>query len=130
MGSLRLSYCLYTHKTVLGKRGNALRFNKRLRMGNYREACTLLIPIQARAVVLPLDGNSATRDSVSSLMRSENHVEWRGGVEVIQTSPKIRGNVLGLAQKTLLSVQVTYMGTIYTTLPSNEYQCRTNHHHP
>ena len=50
MGSLRLSHCLYAHKTVLGKRGNALRFNKRLRMGNYREMCTLLIPIQARVV--------------------------------------------------------------------------------
>ena len=35
-GSLRLSHCLYTHKVVLGKRGNMLRFNKRLRMGNYR----------------------------------------------------------------------------------------------
>jgi len=48
-------------------------------------------------------------------MRSESRVEQRGKVEVTQTSPKVRGNVLGLAQKTLLSVQVTNMGTIYTT---------------
>ena len=48
-------------------------------------------------------------------MRSESRVEQRGKVEVTQTSPKFRGNVLGLAQKTLLSVQVTNMGTIYTT---------------
>jgi len=57
-------------------------------------------------------------------MRSESRVEERGGREVTQTSPKIRGNVLGLAQKTLLSVTVTDMGTIYTTLPGNEYQCQ------
>ena len=55
-------------------------------------------------------------DSVSSLVRSENRVERRGGVEVTQTSPKVRGNVLRLAQETLLSVQVTIAGTIYTTV--------------
>ena len=50
MSSLRLSHCLYAHKTVLGKRGNALRFNKRLRMETTEGTCTLLIPIQARVV--------------------------------------------------------------------------------
>ena len=66
--------------------------------------------------MLPLDSNSAARDSLSSLRRSENRVEKREVTGVTQTSPKVRGNVIGLAQKTLLSVQVTNMGTIYTTV--------------
>ena len=65
-------------------------------------------------------------DSVSSLMRSESRVEMRGSRWVTQTSPKLRDNVLGLAQKTLLSVQVTNTETIYTTaeVPSTDVENR------
>ena len=64
-----------------------------------------------RLTATPLVG-----DSLSPLRRSGSCIERRGEAEVTQTSPKVRGNVLRLAQKTLLSVEVTNMGTIYTTV--------------
>ena len=65
--------------------------------------------------MLPLDGNSATGDSMSSLMCSESRVEVKGRVWGHTDRPKIRGKCTGIAQKTLLSIQVTNTETIYTT---------------